>query len=223
MYFIIKGRKNDTSIPRTIKSSLREINVPRIWDGDVSAMYSGAACIAWNISHDCFNTILLDLDIAIAREKHNIDKTKTSVSDFALRWTSKSAHMLHYFYKTNQGRMFFLFWHLSIKGMDNWDLGSVPNQAVRIISGLCRNMPNWRFESAHTGESQIDANYNLICTSLYVVSHISPFCIICVYKWIGLLFWIASISTSDKPIETVYTMLKVQNGEGRYMLPGSIC
>lgn len=37
-----------TSIPKTMKNSLREISCPRIWLGAVSAMYMGAACIACN-------------------------------------------------------------------------------------------------------------------------------------------------------------------------------
>lgn len=40
-----KNVKN-TKIPKTIKSSFNDINVPRICDGEVSAIYNGAPCIA---------------------------------------------------------------------------------------------------------------------------------------------------------------------------------
>lgn len=44
--FDIFAYKRDTRIPRTMRSSFRDINVPRIWDGAVSAIYKGAPCMA---------------------------------------------------------------------------------------------------------------------------------------------------------------------------------
>lgn len=35
-----------TSIPSTMKNSFKEMRVPRMWLGAVSAIYMGAACIA---------------------------------------------------------------------------------------------------------------------------------------------------------------------------------